>query len=150
VDTPAEIQIKTPETFLPANPSSSKPKSSLVTKIFGSSNKKEETHPALLEQGITGADFNQPLFDGTSTDPHDHLIDIDTPSMETCPDVRVYFYLIGEVFDDLAGIERPKDHEGRIKHDARVVRAGREYLKYCRPLGAGFVLSLFSFGARWS
>jgi hypothetical protein len=148
VDTPAEVQIKTPETFLPANPSSSQPKSSLVTKIFGSSNKKEQTHPALLEQGITGADFTQPLFDGTSMNPHDHLIDIDTPSMETCPDVRVYFYLIGECFDVLAGIERPEDHEGRIKHDARVVRAGREYLKYCRSLGAGFVLSLFCFQSK--
>jgi hypothetical protein len=102
-----------------------------------------DTHPALLEAGITGADLNQPLFDGTSTNPHDHLIDIDTPSMETCPDVRVYFYLIGEVFDEIAGIERPKDHEGRIIYDARVVRAGREYLKYCRSLGAGPVLFFF-------
>ena len=119
-----------------------------MNKIFGSSSKIPKTHPALLEQGLTGADFTLPLFDGTSVNPHDHLIDIDTPSMETCPDVRVYFYRIGECFDVIAGIERPEDHEGRIKYDARVVRAGREYLKHCRTLGVGYVLSPFSARAR--
>jgi hypothetical protein len=84
----------------------------------------------LLKEGITGADLSLPLFDGTSKNPKDHLIDIDTPSMETCADVRVYFYAIGESFDEWAGISRPEDHAARIIHDARVVRAGREYLKY--------------------
>ena len=50
----------------------------------------------LTKSGITGADFTLPLFDGLSDDPKDYLIDLDTPSMERCPDVRVYFWMVGD------------------------------------------------------
>jgi hypothetical protein len=66
-----------------------------------------------------------------------NLIDIETNSMERCADFRSHFYKIGEMFHDIAGIDRHEDHESRVKHDARVVRVGREYLKYCRPLRTG-------------
>ena len=35
------------------------------------------------QQGVTGVDDAWPYFDGTSTDPKDHFIDLNTDSMET-------------------------------------------------------------------
>jgi hypothetical protein len=70
---------------------------SFVNRLTGpnTQNTIAQTLPIWLEQGITGADLSLPLFDGTSGNPLDHLIDVDTPSMETCPDVRVYFWNVG-------------------------------------------------------
>jgi hypothetical protein len=89
-------------------------------------------------EGITGANFNLPIFDGTSKNPYEYLIDLDTDSMETYPDVRVYFYSIGEGLDeDLDFGDRPTDPKGRLAWDSRIVRAGREYLKAARQKGHG-------------
>jgi hypothetical protein len=70
-------------------------------------------------------------------DPLEHLIDLDTDSMETAPDVRVYFWYVGyeTLFED--GCSVPVDSEERKEFDSRVVRAGREYLKEMRDEGFG-------------
>jgi hypothetical protein len=93
-------------------------------------------NPKFLQPGITGADLTLPIFDGTSANPHDHLIDLDTPSMESCPDVRVYFALVGSVITK-DNLSPPKDHAERVLSDARLVRQGREYLKAARDRGDG-------------
>lgn len=85
---------------------------------------------------MTGADLTLPVFDGTSTNPNDHLIDLDTPSMETCPDVRVYFHYVGELTGK-DGVMPSKDPAERIAYDAKRVRQGREYLKAARDRGEG-------------
>jgi hypothetical protein len=89
-----------------------------------------------LQQGITGADLTLPYFDGRSTNPLDHLIDLDTDSMETAPDVRVYFWSDGATLcqDDWKG---PKESESREEYDARMVRNGREYLEDLKDRSIG-------------
>jgi hypothetical protein len=85
---------------------------------------------------ITGADLSKPVFDGTSLNMADHLIDLDTPAMETDLDVRLYFWMIG---DNLEEHDDPLTHsmdEAR-EYDDKVVRAGRLYLKACRGRGHG-------------
>ena len=80
------------------------------------------------------------MFDGLSTNPADHLIDLDTDSMERCPDVRVYFWTIGERvlkfekwgYEQPAGFERPTDPEGREEYDNRLVTMGRKHLQESR------------------
>jgi len=99
----------------------------------------------LLKPGITGVDPDSPLFDGLSIDPADHLIDLDTDSMERCPDVRVYFWTIGNKVQrqkqhDLkeADIERPIDNpESLMIYDDKLVKEGREYLKESRTKKQG-------------
>lgn len=108
---------------------------------------KTQTYPQWLEQGITGADLTLPLFDGTSKNPLDHLIDVDTPSMETRPDVRVYFWFVGwesEVTRQSVWVdhedtrpEPPVDIEERRLFDDMYVKKGREYLKGCKERGDG-------------
>jgi hypothetical protein len=136
-DTPNDPLLQTPPTPLGVKSPPPESKQS-ISKYFGKSRKKAqaETNPEFLEPGISGADLTLPVFDGTSTNPHDHLIDLDTPSMETCPDVRVYFALVGSVItkDDLSP---PKDHAERVRSDARLIRQGREYLKAARDRGEG-------------
>jgi hypothetical protein len=90
----------------------------------------------LLESGIIGGDFTLPLFDGRSDNPVDHIIDLDTDSMERCPDVRVYFWMMGlrVLKGDMWGFEepgttdRPTDANLRLEYDDKVVKMGREYL----------------------
>jgi hypothetical protein len=85
---------------------------------------------------ILGADLTLPIFDGKSMNTADHLIDLNTPSMETALDVRMYFWTIGD---------RMEEDEVSLKHtwdqakvyDDKVVRAGRLYLKACRDRGHG-------------
>jgi hypothetical protein len=90
-----------------------------------------------LAQGITGSDLTLPIFDGTSKRIEDHLIDIDTDSMETTPDVRVYFWAVGYEIHVPKGPEPPIDLEERKIFDAQLVRAGREHLKELRSRGIG-------------
>lgn len=77
------------------------------------------------------------MFDGTSQRIEDHLIDIDTDSMETTPDVRVYFWEVGFESHVPANPQPPTDLEERKIFDAQLVRAGREYLKELRSRGTG-------------
>ena len=87
------------------------------------------------QQGITGSDDTLPYFDGTSTDPKDHFIDLDTDSMETAQDVRVYFWLVGHEIQGQP--ESPTDFEGRVAFDAELVRCRREWLRAYRDFGCG-------------
>jgi hypothetical protein len=103
-----------------------------------------EVDAELLKPGITGVDPDLPLFDGLSTNPADHLIDLDTDSMERCPDVRVYFWTIGQMVEGQrlydfkeADIERPVDPELLLEYDNKLVRSGREYLKESRTKKEG-------------
>jgi hypothetical protein len=121
---------------------------SFVNRLTGPStqNTIAQTLPIWLEQGITGADLSLPLFDGTSENPLDHLIDVDTPSMETCPDVRVYFWHVGMelkvtdapvLVDEDGTPVQPTDLEERRLFDDMYVKKGREYLKACKERGDG-------------
>ena len=125
--------LKTPP-VTDESPSTSK----VPTSIPAISSTQPETHPKLLAAGISGANPDSPLFDGTSHDPADHLIDVDTPAMETCPDVRVYFWLVGRAAEEPP--DRPEDPEERCHYDAELVRKGREYLKAVRARGGGCVI----------
>jgi hypothetical protein len=98
--------------------------------------------PDLLKLGITGADFTLPIFDGLSTNPSDYLIDIDTDSMEKYPDVRIYFWMIGDelqrvglVLERPPELEPPETH--REAYDERLVQAGRLHLKESKAKGEG-------------
>jgi hypothetical protein len=106
------------------------------TGVSASQSAYADTLPELLRQGVTGADCALPIFDGTSTNPHDHLIDFDTPSMERCPDVRVYFHSVGEIIGDPEGI-RPTEIGARRVYDDQMVKNGREYLKLAKARGNG-------------
>jgi hypothetical protein len=95
-----------------------------------------ELDASLLKPGVTGVDFSLPLFDGQSTNPADHIIDLDTDSMERHADVRVYFYNVGQNVESirqwrlgLPNIVRPTDYALCVDHDERMVKLGREYLK---------------------
>jgi hypothetical protein len=91
-------------------------------------------------QGITGSDPTLPIFTGLSNDNHDHFIDIDTDSMETAPDVRSYFWLLGSDIQHTP--VPPVDLEERRVFDSQLVRAGREYLRNLKEQGVGYVLSI--------
>ena len=84
------------------------------------------------QQGITGSDLSLPYFDGSSQNPDDHFIDLDTDSMEREPDVRVYFWMVGSEVLDTS--EVPID---RVAHDSLLVRTGREWLRDYRDKGCG-------------
>jgi hypothetical protein len=105
---------------------------------------KHELDPRHLLQGITGADYSLPIYDGLSTNPLDHLIDFDTDSMEKHADVRVYFWQIGDELQRLGSefiarpdLDPPADPQERILYDAKLVREGREYLKESKADGQG-------------
>ena len=70
-------------------------------------------------------------------DIQDHLIDIDTDSMETAPDVRVYFWAVGYETHDPKFPDIPTDLEERKLFDARMARTGREHLKGLKQRGLG-------------
>lgn len=86
-------------------------------------------------QGVTGSDTTRPIFDGTSKKIEDHLIDLETDSMETEPDVRSYFWQFGFALDD--DNDPPIDSEERKIFDAKMVRRGREHLKMLKSQGVG-------------
>jgi len=67
-----------------------------------------------------------PILGGLSTNPEDPFIDVDTDSMETAPDVRVYCWNIGD--DILNDPEIRIDLDGRRAFDTNMDRAGREFL----------------------
>jgi hypothetical protein len=60
--------------------------------------------------------------------------------MERCPDVRVYFWTIGERvlkydhsgYPQPADRERPSDPEARKEYDDKLVKIGRKYLQESR------------------
>jgi hypothetical protein len=82
------------------------------------------------------------LFDGSSTNPKDHLIELEDDSMETEPDVRIYFHLVGRYARGDPDEEPPKAMVDRREWDAQLVREGREYLKSARAQGHGYVCAL--------
>lgn len=84
--------------------------------------------------GITGCDLTQPPFDGTSTNNDDYFIKIEDDSMETTPDVRPYFWMLGQRQRGHTESDIPKD---RVKYDNELVREGRELLKSARREGRG-------------
>jgi hypothetical protein len=89
-------------------------------------------------RSITGADFTQPIFDGRSDNPADHLINLDADSMERIPDVRVYFWAVGDCLRSF-GTETASKHtleEARLYDDV-VVREGREHIRACRDRNIG-------------
>jgi hypothetical protein len=104
--------------------------------------KLRKPHPAWLSQGITGSRIPATLFDGSSTNPKDHLIELEDDSMETEPDVRVYFHLIGLYVQGDPFEKPPQGIEERREWDAGLVRKGREYLKAARARGHGYVYFL--------
>lgn len=86
---------------------------------------------------IWGADKSLPIFDGRSTNYADHLIDLDTPSMETVLDVRLYFWQVGVSLQEDAEQSLHVTSEQAKIYDDAVVRAGRLHLKNCRARGHG-------------
>ena len=56
--------------------------------------------------------------------------------METCPDVRVYFNMVGDLTRK-DGLLPPKDLAERVVYEAKRVSEGREYLKAARDRGEG-------------
>jgi len=93
-----------------------------------------------------GADLTLPIFDGLSLDPKDHLIDLETDSMERCVDVRVYFWQVGDMLrtmdedpdsESQLDFESPDDPESRLEYDSKLVREGREHLRDCMAKGEG-------------
>jgi len=95
--------------------------------------------PEFLEPGITGADLNLTLFDGTSLNPEDYLIDLDSDSMEKHPDVRIYFWRVGLAMERVneIDVEQPSDYQERLARDDALVKAGREHLRQSRIKGDG-------------
>lgn len=107
---------------------------------FGSKRFRQKPTPAALEPlifgpGVTGANPSIPIFDGTSLNPKDYLIDLETDSMETYPDIRSYFYWVGDKAQ--AASVRPVEPEERKIYDDKLVTLGREYLKEARARGHG-------------
>ena len=95
-----------------------------------------QLEPSVFGPGVTGVDLTVLLFDGTSLNPHDYLIDLETDSMERYPDIRSYFYWVGELQQD--AIEPPPtDLEARKLYDDDLVRRGRLYLKSEKAKGHG-------------
>lgn len=103
-----------------------------------------ELDEELLEPGITGIDWDMPLFDGLSTNPADHLIDLATDSMERCPDVRAYFWAVGECVIRreegnvlVSCIQRPTDPDLLRQYDNNLVQVGRKFLQASRTRKEG-------------
>jgi hypothetical protein len=66
--------------------------------------------------------------------------------MEKCPDVRVYFWMVGdEVMRIGQGTHRPieldppTDLEERILYDDELVKKGRQHLQESRARGQGYI-----------
>lgn len=93
------------------------------------------SQPQVFGQGVTDADLSLPIFDGTSTHPGDYLIDLDSDSMETAPDVRSYFHWVGQVTQEAT--TPPVDLDERKVYDTRLVRQGRKHLQAARARGHG-------------
>jgi hypothetical protein len=93
--------------------------------------------PELVQDGITGFDPSQALFDGTSKDNADFYIEIEDASMETAPDVRPYFWKLGQLQRGHTDLDIPGEHGKRITYDNDLVRTGREFLKSARRKGRG-------------
>ena len=107
---------------------------------FGSATFRKKPTPAQLEplvfgQGVTGADRSSPIFDGTSSNPHDYLIDLETESMELYPDVRSYFHWVGILISNPGPPSR--DLQQRKMEDAKYVRQGRLHIQAERARGHG-------------
>ena len=96
----------------------------------GSTAPQTDSKKPIHEQGVTGANMAD-----TSRNPADHFIDLDTASMESAPDVRSYFWLIGHLVRKEP--EVPLDLKTRIVFDAELVREGREWLRDFRDAGRG-------------
>jgi len=92
-----------------------------------------------LSRSITGADLTLPIFDGTSTDPSQCLIELDNDSMEKFADVRLYFWCVGNSFKTYAQRSAAVKHtlEEARAYDDQVVREGRLHVKACREQGTG-------------
>jgi hypothetical protein len=95
-----------------------------------------QLEPSVFGPGVTGVDLTVPVFDGTSPNPHDYLIDLETDSMERYPDVRSYFYWVGDLQQDAID-PPPTDLEARKLYDDDLVRRGRLYLKSEKAKGHG-------------
>jgi hypothetical protein len=106
----------------------------------GSSATPEVISYCLRFRSITGADHSQPVFDGRSKNPNDHLINLDDDSMERIPDVRVYFWAVGDALrgtDSEGEVTSKHTLEEAITYDNLVVREGREHVRSCRDQGLG-------------
>lgn len=93
--------------------------------------------PELVQDGITGSDKSLKLFDGTSENNADYFIAIEDASMETAPDVRPYFWLLGQWQKGHTELDIPSDHQKRVVYDNELVRAGRQVLQLARREGRG-------------
>jgi hypothetical protein len=116
--------------------------SSLVpfASVFSGASFQKKPTPAQLEPrvfgpGVTGVDLSLPVFVGTSTDPHDYLIDLDTDSMERYADVRSYFHWVGDLIQDRS--TPPTEFEARKRYDDDLVRQGRLHIRAEKALGHG-------------
>jgi hypothetical protein len=91
--------------------------------------------------GITGIDPTREIYKGTSLNNADHFIAIQDDSMETAPDVRPYFWKLGQWQKGHTDIDQPRELKDRVVYDNELVRAGRELLKSARLEGRGQVHS---------
>lgn len=66
------------------------------------------------------------------------MIELNDSSMERIPDVRAYFWAVGESLDKqkTRPAHQQTPEEARI-YDEKVVREGREHIKKCRDEGLG-------------
>jgi hypothetical protein len=117
---------------------------SIPTMMEDSESETNELEAELLEPGITGIDWSMPLFDGSSTDPADHLIDLATDSMERYPDVRAYFWAVGDRVIRreegnvlVSSIQPPTDPDLRRQYDDNIVQVGRKFLHESRSREEG-------------
>lgn len=92
-----------------------------------------------LPLGVTGIDMSQVIYDGTSENNADHFISIEDESMERMPDVRPYFWKLGQLQMGHRDIDRPQNFKDRIAYDDQLVKEGREVLKRARKEQRGYV-----------
>lgn len=128
-ETPLDAIVTTPSTAPPTDPSRVK---RIIAALRGQGKSSETPLKHIHQQGITGCDLTLPYFDGSSQNPDDHFIDLDTGSMEREPDVRVYFWMVGSEVLNMS--DAPVD---RVAHDSHLVRTGREFLLDYRNKGYG-------------
>lgn len=98
----------------------------------------DETRPRSRYLGITGKDMSASIYDGSSLFEDDHWIELENDSMEREPDIRAYFWHLGQIAKNHNWKDVPRfSLEQRKLYDDEIVRVGREYLRQARERGEG-------------
>jgi hypothetical protein len=79
------------------------------------------------------------IYDGSSLYEYDHLVELEDDSMEREPDIRAYFWHLGQIAKSHDWKDVPRFLEQRQLYDDEIVRVGREYLRKARERGEGYV-----------